>query len=289
MEENCTSYYVYLVRYGTEWDAVRYIHAYKMPLGVDKRDVLSGKSYEIPQNLILIEKNLVKSYKFISVLSCSSRREFVGELFDLGRKYDVSVAYEREDGMYGIQTVGNFKERMVNTLRRSDGVPAVVPQPLHDYKLMGWERGKSWYDGVDFDRVAPAWTDSDVLQLVTGEKFLCAMMAWYTFWTMSHAGGCKCGAPDLRTLCFAAFSSVLTCIGETEEYYINRIRGRRSSRYVLRNNTVYKVDQAADDEFVLESAEEYEFIVRLFGAAYGAFMATYYPGVPAQLPYKSIG
>lgn len=220
------TFMLYLVRYTTKYDEVRYIFATQNAIKMPIKQVFDENGCETVEEsdiLVVNSDSGTKTYRLLGVIQRDTREEVVELLERYGNERRLSVIYEREDGLYLIQTLNNAKTSLINDLvRHPSDVPVVKPAPLRNVKIKDKKDltpEDDWFIEREDTPECKAMTTKEITDIINTDLFLETFAAALRKTEYKTCGGS-----------FRAFYSTLCKLVISTERYFNRIQ------YVLDNS-----------------------------------------------------
>lgn len=186
------NFYLYKVKFVSQNDEIEYFQALREPKSIDNRFV--GQEPKLEKH-----KNGVFVWRYWGCIEGTSDAEIFGSFDQIVAEHKLSLAYEKDDALYLIQSVEQKRTELLNDVIFHQTKPgSTEPQPLKHIKIKEFEKEEP----LPEDPSVLQYTLDNLYEIVTSEEFLATVNNFYQYFLTPPMGICKCHNDSLRAAVF---------------------------------------------------------------------------------------
>lgn len=230
------NFYLYKVNFLSQNDTIEYFQALREPKLINNKYVGSDPEIESVKNGMFV-------WKFWSCIKGTSDAEIYGAFDQIVAEHKLSLAYERDGGLWLIQSVEQKRTELLNdVIFHQTNLSNVEPQPLKHVKIKDIEKEEP----LPEDPEVSHFTLDDLYKIVTSEEFLGTVNNFYQYFLTPPMGICKCQNDSIRAAVFhrAFVYAWVTHIHHNPAYQLRIILdGLKPRAYTFTDFTFLGVDK----------------------------------------------
>jgi hypothetical protein len=246
------NFYLYKVKFVSQNDEIEYFQALREPKTINNEFV--GQEPELEKH-----KNGMFVWTYWGNIKGVSDAEIYGQFDQIVAEHKLSLAYERDDALYLIQSVEQKRTELLNdVIFHQTKLSSTEPQPLKHVKIKDIEESEP----LPEDSTVPQLTLDDLYNIVQSEKFLATVNNFYQHFLTPPMGICRCHNDSLRAAVFhrAFVYAWVTHIHHESAYQLRVILGNmKPQAYMFADFVFLGVDKEmskAEIEQILDGERE---------------------------------
>lgn len=186
------NFYLYKVKFVSQNDEIEYFQALREPKSIDGSFV--GQEPELEKH-----KSGLFVWTYWGKVRGVSDAEIYGLFDQIVAEHKLSLAYEKDDALYLIQSVEQKRTELLNDVIFHQTKPGCTePQPLKHVKIKDIEKPEP----LPEDPSVLQYTLDNLYEIVTSEEFLATVNNFYQYFLTPPMGVCKCHNDSLRAAVF---------------------------------------------------------------------------------------